>query len=74
MGELAILGREGDTKVMWDPSNRDEVGVARRTFSDLKKKGFSAFRVMPDGEQGEQVREFNPEDEKIIMVPALQGG
>jgi len=45
MGELRILGKEGDTKVIWDPDNKDEVKAAREQFDTLKAKKFLAFRV-----------------------------
>ncbi len=47
---------------------------ARRTFDDLKRKGFAAFAVGAKGEKTTQIREFDPAAEKIIMVPALAGG
>jgi hypothetical protein len=75
VGELATMGRSGDTKLIWDAENADEVANARRTFDDLKKKGFSAFAVTgAKGSKGEMIREFDPAAERIIMVPALQGG
>jgi len=41
----------------------------------LRGKGFSAFLVTgAKGEQGEQIREFDPKAGRIILIPALQGG
>jgi hypothetical protein len=64
----------GDTKLIWSKNNRDEVESARRTFDELKKKGFSAFAVKKDGEKGEQIFSFDETAEKLIMVPAMRGG
>ena len=74
--EMSIMGRTGDTKFLWDPRNIVEVENARRTFNDLRAKGFLAFRVnsTTGNKEGEQISEFNPEAAALIMVPALQGG
>jgi len=73
--ELAIMDTSGDTKVIWDPNNADEVAAAKAQFDSLRGKGFSAFLVTgAKGEQGEQIREFDPKAGRIILIPALQGG
>jgi hypothetical protein len=75
LSELAIMDMTGDTKVIWDPNNADEVAAAKAQFDTLKGKGFSAFLVTgPKGEQGEQIREFDSKAGRIILIPALQGG
>lgn len=74
MGTLATMGREGDTKLIWDAANEDEVANARRTFDDLRKKGYAAFAVKAKGEKGVQIRDFDPESEKIIMALPMAGG
>jgi hypothetical protein len=73
--EIAVMGREGDTKTIWNPQNTDEVANARRTFTDLRAQGYLAFRVNEDGGQGEQITEFDPNAGKmILMVPQMRGG
>lgn len=73
--EMAVMGRSGDTKVIWDSNNQDEVENARRTFDDLVgKKRYLAFAVKRDGEKGEQVREFDAQAGKLILVPPMRGG
>ena len=69
MGELCIQDMTGDTKVMWDAKNPDEVAAAKAQFDTLKAKGFLAFAVKKDGEKGVRIKEFDPEAEKIIMSP-----
>jgi hypothetical protein len=66
--------RGGDTKLIWDKSNADEVENAKRTFDDLKKKGFAAFKVVGEGAKGEQLFSFDSNAERIIMVPQMRGG
>jgi hypothetical protein len=74
MGHLAVMGKEGDTKVIWAAANQAEVDTAKRTFDDLKKKGYAAFSVNPNGSQGAKIDTFDPQAEAIIMVPPMQGG
>ena len=74
MGEMNILDTTGDTKVIWDPENDDEVEAARDQFDTLIEKGFSAFQVKKNGEKGREIKRFNPEAGKIIMVPVVVGG
>ena len=51
MGEMAIMGTEGDVKQMWNAENPEEVAVAKITFDKLTKKGYKAFLVKKDGEK-----------------------
>jgi hypothetical protein len=75
MGELAIMDPvHGDLKVIWDKDNDDEVEAARAQFEELRKKGHLAYTVTGQGRKGTQVREFDPDAEKIILAPALRGG
>lgn len=74
MSELSVMGRRGDTKVIWSANNPDEVANARRTFEDLRKKGFMAYSVEEGGAAGRQITEFAPDAERLIMVPAMRGG
>jgi hypothetical protein len=74
MGQLAVMGQVGDYKIVWDSENTAEVEQARKTYSELRAKGFLAFAVRKGGERGEPIREFDPEAERIIMVPKVAGG
>jgi hypothetical protein len=74
-GEIAVMDHTGDTKVIWSRDNADEVEAAREQFKRLKKKGFAAFKVVgKSGEKGEQIDEFDPNAERIILVPPMAGG
>jgi hypothetical protein len=72
--QMRIMGQVGDTKLVWDADNAEEVKNAKRTFDDLRGKRFLAFSVKKDGSKGVQITAFDPDAEKIIMVPAMQGG
>lgn len=74
MGEMRELCSEGDTKLIWNPDNDEEVKAAKSHFRKLIDKGFQAFSVKKDGEKGKKVTAFDPGMEMIIMVPAIAGG
>ena len=75
MGELAVMGRQGDTKIIWDKHRPEEVENARRTFDEIRKKGYLAYAVRGrEGEKGSQIHEFDPEAERLIMAPPMRGG
>lgn len=74
MGQLRIMDGQGDTKLIWDADNDDEVANARRTFDDLLAKGFTAYDVKNDADKGERVRKFDADAEKLILVPRMAGG
>jgi hypothetical protein len=74
-GLMSTLGRSGDVRAMWDRKNKDEVAAARRQFEDLTGRGYMAYRAEgKKGERGEQIREFDPKAERIILVKPLAGG
>jgi len=73
-GVLEAMDHTGDTKSYWDKNNPAEVAAAQASFDALKKKGYAAYKLNSDGTTGEQIREFDPSAERIIMRPALQGG
>lgn len=74
MGELAEMNATGDTKVVWSANNRDEVDNARRTFDDLRAKGFVGYSVKKNGDKNEVIHTFDAEAERIIMAPPMVGG
>lgn len=74
-GQMAVMGKEGDTKYIWDKSKKVEVDVARATFDRFVKEGYSVYSVAGEkGEKDKQVRTFDPEAERYIFVPPVQAG
>ena len=72
---FAVMGEVGDTKHIWTKSNPDEVDAMRDLYKKLTKKGYRAYRVTgKDGEKGELMTEFDPEAERVIFAPQMQGG
>lgn len=71
---LHIPDATGDTRIMWDPRNRDEVDAAKAAFDAAKKKGMLAYSVDESGDKGEVIRDFDKHAGKIIMARQTQGG
>ena len=71
-----VLGRDGDTKIIWDKTKPDEVAAARAMFDALRKKNYLAFKVKGDkgDPSDEQIREFDPNIERIVFTPQMQAG
>lgn len=72
--EMEVLDTTGHTKTTWDSENSDEIAAARGQFDVLTKRGYKAFRVKRDGSEGEPMKSFDPDAEKMILVPPVQGG
>lgn len=74
-GQMRVIDGTGDTKTTWDRDNAAEVAAARATFTTLvSDKKFTAYKVDPGGESGEQIREFDPEAGMMILRPPMAGG
>jgi len=74
MGEMRVMGVEGDLKSVWDPENEVEVEAMKKQFNDLRKKGMVAYKVDKKGEKGSVIEEFDPDAGKIIFAPKMKGG
>jgi len=75
MGEMRILSGKDDTKVLWDPTNKDEVAAAKAQFAILQEKGFSIFEVGKDHEKtGGALKKFPKKVGKLIAIPKIVGG
>ena len=67
--------RAGDSKIMWDVENGDEVNAAKLQFDSLVKKNFKAYRSDKKGKQkGDTLKKFDPNAGRLIMVPSIGGG
>jgi hypothetical protein len=73
-GVLEYMNHTGHTEVKWDKSKDIEVQGARAQFDLLVSKGYKAFRLKSDGTPGEQIREFDPNAERITLTTAMAGG
>lgn len=68
MGTLAVLSRNGDDPITWDPADAAGTAAAKAKFDELKAKGYSAFY------EKKRMDEFDPTAGKVIMVPPMSGG
>ena len=77
-GTMSETTAGGDTKIMWNSDQPDEVKAARKHFESLVGrggKGYLAYKAVgADGSRGEQIREFDPDVERIILVKPQAGG
>jgi len=71
---MVILDQSGDTKHIWDRNNEAEVEEARSLFDRMKARGMVAWSVTRKGDKDQRITDFDPQAEKIIFAPALQGG
>jgi hypothetical protein len=72
---MHVLDSGGDTKIMWNADNHDEVQAAKAHFKLLREKHYLAFKAEGrEGTRGTQINEFDPDLERIIMVPRSVGG
>lgn len=71
-----VMDASGDSKYIWDKSKPVEVEAARQLFKLLvvDKKYLAFLATGETGVQGDQVREFKPEYERLIFTPPLVGG
>lgn len=74
MGEMRVMGLQGDTKLSWDSKNKDEVKAARKLYKKLAEAGYKAFSVGGDYKPGNMLDDFDPDIEKIVFVPPMRGG
>lgn len=72
MGVMHTLNRRGDREVHWDLADPKSVEKAEKEFNRYMEKGGLAF--VPNGCEGEQIKTFKPEAERIIITSQLAGG
>lgn len=75
---MNILDQTGHTSIGWDADNEHEVAIAKDAFDSAVKKGYHAFNVVKgkegEAQRGTRMTTFDPDAEKMILVPQLQGG
>jgi len=74
-GQMHPLNEEGDTKIIWDANDPASVATAKAAFDKAKREGMLAYRAEGEkGRRGTQIREFDPDAERIILVKPQAGG
>lgn len=74
MNEMQVMDPTGHTQVRWNPSNGDEIKIARAVFTKMRKKGYQAFYAGKFGGKKGRMDEFDPEADRLILIPQLVGG
>lgn len=73
--EMQVMDQSGHMTIQWSPGNPDEVSNARQVFEEYtREKGYSAFTVRGDNQQGSRISSFDPSATKMMLVPQLRGG
>lgn len=72
-GRLHLLNEHGDTPVLWDVKDQASVDEAIKVFETELAKGKAAYEIKTDGTR-EIVKQFPENAERVVMIPALQGG
>lgn len=74
-GMISMLDESGDNRLEWDPDDDDEVSAAKEMFDKMMKiEGMKAYEIEKSGERGKEIKRFNPNAAKIILVPRIAGG
>ena len=74
-GMISVLNEDGDSRIEWDPDNDKETEAAKDMFDKtIEIEGMKAYELGKDGEKGKEIKKFNPNAAKIIMVPRIAGG
>lgn len=58
--------------VSWDIHNGEEIAIAERKFQLYLAEGWLAFSDDPTGKR--QILKFDPNLERIVLIPPLGGG
>jgi hypothetical protein len=74
MSVQIVMDRSGDTRHEFDIADKDAVILAEERFRELTGRGFRAVALSEDGSPGKVVRTFDPQVERTLFIPQLQGG
>ena len=69
-----VMDRSGDTRHEFDGADAGAVALAEERFRALTGKGFRAVALSADGGPGKLLRSFDPQVERTLFIPHLQGG
>lgn len=72
MGKLNIMNKSGDNELVWSAGNPQEVAIAEQAFDAMILGGY--FAVAVQGDQKQNITQFDPNLENILMFPKAVGG
>jgi hypothetical protein len=68
------MDRSGDARHEFDSADAEAVARAAERFRTLMAQGFRAVALGREGTPGRLLRSFEPEVERTLFIPHLQGG
>jgi len=70
MGEMRVMGPEGDITIKWDPNDAESVAKAEAEFEHLKTAGMEFF-TPGSGKGNRRRKKFDPSLGTIIAAPGV---
>ena len=75
MPTLFVIDRvKGDKRIQWEEQNKKDIAKAKRLFNQKLKDGWLAFGFKEGEKDGDMLRQFSEEYDRIIMQPPFAGG
>lgn len=68
MGQLNVMGPQGDITIEWDPDDPKSVERAKGEWKALKEQGFDFF----ESPGGKQVKRFSKKLSKVVACPGVR--
>jgi hypothetical protein len=69
-----VMDRSGDARHEFDGADAEAVAQAEKRFRALTGKGFRAVALGKDGTPDRLLKSFEPDIERTLFIPQLQGG
>ena len=66
-----VMDRSGDTRHEFDA---EDLTRAEERFGELTQRGFIAVALGEDGAENRLLRTFDPQSERTLFIPQLEGG
>ena len=66
-----VMDRSGDTRHEFDAA---DLTRAEERFRELTQRGFIAVALGKDGAENHLLRTFDPQSERTLFIPQLEGG
>jgi hypothetical protein len=74
MAVQIVMDRTGDTRHEFDATDAKAVALAEKRFRELTGRGFRAVALGEGGNPGKVIGRFDPQVERTLFIPQLQGG
>ena len=74
MAVQIVMDRTGDSRHEFDATDARAVSLAEKRFKELTGRGFRAVALGEGGAPGKVIGRFDPQVERTLFIPQLQGG